>query len=554
MKTTMVFRRAVLASIGTIVVSSLLVVNANSRGLLAQTLPNPIDFHPVVTYSSPSRPCELGRGDFNGDGFVDLATANQASSEVQIFLNNGAGAFPTHTTYSVATPCGIDVGNVDGDNDLDIVVTKQTSNQLGVLLGNGDGTFQIAQSFSTGARPTDVILRDLNQDTELDAVITNQDSQGVSILLGNGNGTFANQTIYTVQASPTLEAVGDLTGDGYADVVVANAGSDSVSVLINNANGTFSSAVHYGVGNIPHSAGIGDIDGDNDNDIIAVNRWEQSMTRLINNESGSFTPLAPTIFLQGPSDIEITDLDGDGVLDILATNTVNDVDPGTVSIYFGLGNANFSSPQLVTSGVHPTSLIYADLNNDGLVDIATSNFYGNSISVLLRRVPAATSTPTITPTATSTPTATNTPTATPTSQPSVTPVAGSSTTFLPLVTDSRPIFPIVINAVAQPLIPITQQGQIYYTTTLTINTPLPTTGRFYLSSRPDAIAEVRVDDQMTVWADNAVLYERSLTTPQVVEISRSELTSWLDQELTITFRDVAGSVYGNSAVWLIWVP
>ncbi|MCA0350647.1 MAG: VCBS repeat-containing protein [Chloroflexi bacterium] len=556
MQTTTFFRRAVLASIGTIVVSSWLVVNANSQGLLVQTLPNPIDFHPVVTYSSPSRPCELGRGDFNGDGFVDLATANQASSEIQIFLNNGAGVFPTRTPYSVATPCGIDVGDVDGDKDLDIVVTKQTSNQLGVLLGNGDGTFQIAQSFSTGSRPTDVILRDLNQDTELDAVVTNQDSQGVSILLGNGNGTFANQTIYTVQASPTLEAVGDLTGDGYPDVVVANAGSDSVSVLINNANGTFSPTVNYGVGNVPHSAGIGDIDGDSDNDIIAVNRLEQSMTRLINNGTGSFTPLAPTIFLQGPGDIEITDLDADGTLDILATNTINDVDPGTVSIYFGLGNANFTSPQLVTSGVHPTSLIYADLNNDGLVDIATSNFYGNSISVLLRRVPAATSTPTVTSTATSTPTATptNTPTATPTIQPSVTPVAGSSTTFLPLVTDSRPIFPIVINAVAQPLIPITQQGQIYYTTTLTINSPLPTTGRFYLSSRTDAVAEVRVDDQMTVWADNAVLYETTLTIPQVVEIPRSELESWLDQELTITFRDVAGSVYGNSAVWLIWVP
>lgn len=550
MQTTMFFRRAVLASIGTIVVSSWLVVNANSQGLLAQTLPNPIDFHPVVTYSSPSRPCELGRGDVNGDGFVDLATTNQASSEVQIFLNNGAGAFPTRTTYSVATPCGIDVGDIDGDNDLDIVVTKQTSNQLGVLLGNGDGTFQIAQSFSTGSRPTDVILRDLNQDTDLDAVVTNQDSQGVSILVGNGNGTFANQTIYTVQASPTLEAVDDLTGDGYPDVVVANAGSDSVSVLINNTNGTFSPTVNYGVGNVPHSAGIGDIDGDADNDIIAVNRLEQSMTRLINNGSGSFTPLAPTIFLQGPGDIEITDLDGDGMLDILATNTINDVDPGTVSIYFGLGNANFSSPQLVTSGVHPTSLIYADLNNDSLVDIATSNFYGNSISVLLRRVPVAT----VTPIATSTPTVTNTPTATPTIQPSVTPVAGSSTTFLPLVTDSRPIFPIVINAVAQPLIPIAQQGQIYYTTTLIIDSPLPATGRFYLSSRSDTVAAVQVDDLFTVWAYNEVWYETLLTTAQVVEIPRSELESWLDKELVITFRDVAGAVYGNSAVWLIWVP
>ncbi|XSG77344.1 FG-GAP repeat domain-containing protein [Herpetosiphon llansteffanensis] len=574
--TTSFFRRGLLASVGTLLVSSFLIVNANSQGLTVQNLPNPIDFHPVVTYAAPSRPCELGRGDFNGDGFVDLATTNQLVGEVQIFINDGAGGFPTRASYGIAAPCGIDVGRLNSDQHLDIVVTNQSTQRLVVMLGNGDGTFVLGQSFATGSRPTDVILSDFNQDTRLDAVVTNINSQSVSVLLGNGNGTFANQVLYNVQASPTLEAVGDLTGDGYPEVVVANAGSNSVSVLRNNANGTFAAALHYPIGSVPHSAGIGDIDADGDNDIIGVNRFEQSMTRLINNGTGSFSQLTPTIFLQGPGDIEISDLDGDGLLDILATNTITDVDPGTVSIYFGLGNANFSAPQLVSVGVHPTSLIYADLNNDGLVDIATSNFYGDSISILLRRIPLATATPTNTATPTESPTATPTntatptesptatptntatptesPTATPTVQPSVTPGVGNSLTFLSLVTNQRQIFPIVINPIAQALIPITQQGQIYYTTTLTINGPLPTTGRFYLSSRRDAVAEVRVDDRMTVWANNQILYENTLTTPQIVEISRSELQTWLDQPLTITFRDVAGSVYGNSEVWLIWLP
>ncbi|KPL90160.1 FG-GAP repeat domain-containing protein [Herpetosiphon geysericola] len=558
--TTSFFRRGLLASVGTLLVGSVLIVNANSQGLTVPNLPNLIDFQPVVTYAAPSRPCELGRGDFNGDGFVDLATTNQLVGEVQIFINDGAGGFPTRASYEIAAPCGIDVGRLNNDQHLDIVVTNQNSNRLVVMLGNGDGTFVLGQSFATGSRPTDVILADFNQDTRLDVVVTNINSQSLSVLLGNGNGTFANQVVYSVQASPTLEAVGDLTGDGYPEVVVANAGSDSISVLRNNANGNFAAAVHYPVGQIPHSAGIGDIDADGDNDILAVNRWEQSMTRLINNGTGSFSPLTPTIFLQGPGDIEISDLDGDGVLDILATNTITDVDPGTVSIYFGLGNANFSSPQIVTVGVHPTSLIYADLNNDGLIDLATSNFYGDSISILLRRVPLATATPTSTstsmPTETPTTTATPTeiPTITPTVQPSVTPGVGNSLTFLPLVTNQRQIFPMVINPIAQALIPIAQQGQIYYTTTLTINGPLPATGRFYLSARSDAVAEVRVDDRMTVWANNQILYENTLTTPQIVEVSRSELQTWLDQPLTITFRDVAGSVYGNSEVWLIWQP
>ncbi len=75
-------------------------------------------------------------GDFNGDGFQDLATVNQGST-VTLLLGNGSGGFAAATGSPYSVGVGADylaAGDFNGDGVLDIA-TANSSGSVTVLLG-----------------------------------------------------------------------------------------------------------------------------------------------------------------------------------------------------------------------------------------------------------------------------------------------------------------------------------------------------------------------------------------------------------------------------------
>jgi hypothetical protein len=87
----------------------------------------------------------LNVGDFNGDGKVDLAATDIDGSVFHVLLGDGTGGFTPALGMPPATgsfPFGAALGDFNGDGKLDLVSANYGDNTATVLLGYGNGQFQ----------------------------------------------------------------------------------------------------------------------------------------------------------------------------------------------------------------------------------------------------------------------------------------------------------------------------------------------------------------------------------------------------------------------------
>jgi hypothetical protein len=250
-------------------------------------------FQSAMSYGVSRYPHSVAIGDLNGDGYLDLAVAggnhppDDFSDNVSVLLGNGDGTFLSAVNYGAGYDSeSVAIGDLNGDGYLDLAVANQWSDNVSVLLGNGDGTFLSADNYGTVRMPRSVAIDDLNGDGYLDLAVASGgsiDNVNVSVLLGNGDGSFKSYVSYGAGYSPRSVAIGDLNGDGDLDLAVANF-SDKVSVLLGNGDGSFQSAVSYShAGRFPQSIAIGDLNGDGDLDLAMANDQSLNVSVLLGN-------------------------------------------------------------------------------------------------------------------------------------------------------------------------------------------------------------------------------------------------------------------------------
>ena len=328
-------------------------------------------------------------GDVNGDGKLDIITANFGTDSAGVLLGNGNGTFLNPTTFTTgigSTPFSVTLGDVNRDGILDIVTANQGNSSASVLLGNGNGTFGGQTSFVTGTVPCSVTLGDVNGDGKLDILTANAGDATASVLLGNGNGTFGGQTPFTTDTQPISVTLGDVNGDGKLDIITANYGSNSASILLGIGDGTFATQANFTTGTKPYSVTLGDVNGDGALDIVTANRNSNNATILLNTatstNSVNFAPQATFTTGFRPISVKLGDLNGDGILDMVNANSAFS---NTVSVILGLGNGTFGTAVNYTTGTGsgPVSVTLGDVNGDGKLDIITANFVSSKASVLL---------------------------------------------------------------------------------------------------------------------------------------------------------------------------
>src|ERR1700719_1427756 len=118
-----------------------------------------------------------------------VAPVSQLSASA--ITGNLTGSFP-RTDFPVGhSPSAIAVGDFNGDGKLDLADANEGDNTVSILLGNGDGTLQSQTTVATGIAPDAIVAGDFNGDGKLDLAVANFTDNTISILLGNGDGTFA---------------------------------------------------------------------------------------------------------------------------------------------------------------------------------------------------------------------------------------------------------------------------------------------------------------------------------------------------------------------------
>jgi hypothetical protein len=302
---------------------------------------------------------------------------------------------PTPSNPVGRAPQAITAGDFNGDGLWDVATVNGTSDDVSVLLGNGNGTFRSAVSFGVGKIPLAVVAADMDGDGLLDLVLALSGSDQVVVLRGEGTGLFQKLASQGAGKGTTFLAVRDVNGDGWSDVVAVNSGRFGyyppfdLAVLLNDGKGGLQAPVTYEQdgrdGMFPTGVLVEDLTGDGKPDLSVT--WSQPSWRspnglvsiLKNTGEGTFVlekELKPGFTL---SAIQGADLNHDGLMDLAVTSLFSD----TVRILLQREGGTFTELDPIKVGFAPVGVTFRDFDGDQQMDVVVVNRDSNSLSILL---------------------------------------------------------------------------------------------------------------------------------------------------------------------------
>lgn len=339
-----------------------------------------------ATFPVGKRPHAATLGDFNNDGVLDVATANEDDDTVSLLLGRGDGSFEAQQVFPVGDgPVALAAVDLDEDGNLDLVSANFSAGFAGdisLLFGQGNGQFAPEARVTAGDGPIAVVGFDVDGDGDQDLAVANATSLNV-LVFQNQNGALALEDEIALSSFPKALTAVDADQDGEEDIVVSENFIHSLGFLFNQ-NGQLGGEQLFISGSVPTSTAFADFDQDGNLDIIVSNSGSGDALALVAGlGNGDFDPVVSFLLANvNPVSVATGDLDGDGLDDIVAANS-NSFD---VSVLLNQGGGVFPAlvpDQNVLVGDGPNQASLGDLDNDGDLDVVTSNSFTDDVSALL---------------------------------------------------------------------------------------------------------------------------------------------------------------------------
>ena len=343
------------------------------------------DFGPPTIYSAGAGP--MAKGDFNGDGRVDLVVSGD--NALYVFLGRGDGTFQA----AVASPArpnayyNFVVADFNGDGRVDVAGIRYDSSAI--QFGNGDGTFQApVGQYSFGYRAA---AGDVNGDGATDLVVAYAEAWpddtgwsilgGVQVFLNRGDGTldFDSDLDGIYYSVSSMELV-DYDRDGDLDLVICDYKWDLI-LYDGFGNGAFGGLRALGGAEYePEGVVIGDFNGDGALDLMLGPGYYQQFQPFLGRGNGAFDA-GPTYQAGGNRNPAAADFNRDGKLDVICSDSWRP--GGVLSVLLGDGGGGLAAPQSFQVGETTIDrrLIVADFNGDGYPDVAAA--IGEKLCVVL---------------------------------------------------------------------------------------------------------------------------------------------------------------------------
>ncbi len=326
-------------------------------------------------------PEDLLAGDFNGDGIIDLAITNAASTFsgglISIYAGNGRGEFANVSNIQLpGRPSRLASGDFNNDGKLDLATTfPGDGSGVAIALGRSDGTFSSSIIPVNSIRyKAGIAVADFNADGKADIAFSGEGK--LIILNGNGAGGFVRSDGYSAGTMPGAVAASDFSGDGKPDLMVFGEEFDQKpTLLINDGTGRFQAGILLGFsgGGGDTTNAVGDLNGDGKPDLAFVrltSQEERGVSVVFNTGSGFGPPVQiPLDAYDYPSAVRIADVNGDGKPDLIATESFSN----RVTIAEGNGAGMFSVRASYTTGFFPVATAAGDFDRDGKIDLAVAN-------------------------------------------------------------------------------------------------------------------------------------------------------------------------------------